>query len=134
MPVQARHNGLAARRAVVERAEAYVTSHVDSRVPVSQLCVALGISERGLRNAFYDVRGVGPKRSMLKARLTLVRAALSEPGAGPTTVARVATQYGFFELGRFAAAYHHAFGEPPSNTLRARQGRQPQRANDGRTS
>ena len=34
------------------------------------------------------------------------------------TVTDVAMAYGFFELGRFAGRYRHAFGEAPSRTLR----------------
>ena len=107
----------ASRQAVVERAEAYVRSRLGTPVPVSRLCQVLGISERGLRNAFYGVRGLSPKRSMLAMRLQDVRRALSEPTLEPTTVTRIATGYGFYELGRFAAVYRNAFGEVPSATL-----------------
>ena len=74
-----RSTALASRQAVVERAEAYVRSRLGTPVPVSRLCVVLGISERGLRNAFYGVRGLSPKRSMLAMRLQGARRALSPP-------------------------------------------------------
>ena len=35
-----------------------------------------------------------------------------------TTVTRVATDHGFWELGRFSVAYHGLFGESPSESLR----------------
>lgn len=114
---QPRLDTIASRQQVVARAEAYLCEHIVRPVPVSTLCRLLGVSERGLRNAFYDVHGMSPKRRMLALRLQSVRRALSDPTPEPTTVTRIATGYGFFELGRFAAVYKHAFGEVPSATL-----------------
>lgn len=105
------------QRLVVERAEAYVRANLANPMRVTRLCKLLGVSERGLRNAFYGVRGMGPKRRMLALRLQGVHRALSEPARETTTVTRVATGYGFYELGRFAATYKHTFGEAPSETL-----------------
>ena len=62
---------------------------------------------------------MSPKRCLLAARLEGVRRALSDAGTGPTTVTGVATDHGFYELGRFAATYREAFGETPSETLRS---------------
>jgi transcriptional regulator GlxA family with amidase domain len=107
------------RREVVESAEAYVRAHLGCPVPVARLCAVLGLSERGLRNAFYVVHGVGPKRWMQAERLHRARRALAESTTGRTSVTGVATTYGFYELGRFAAVYRRAFGEAPSETLRA---------------
>jgi transcriptional regulator GlxA family with amidase domain len=116
--VQRRPGTSASQEQAVERAEAYLRAHTVSRVPLSRLCQIVGLSERGLRNAFYGVRGMSPKRSILAARLRDVRSALSHSDTTETTVARIATEYGFYELGRFAATYKEAFGEAPSETLR----------------
>jgi AraC family ethanolamine operon transcriptional activator len=115
---------IASRRVVVERAEAYLRAHMDAPVPLYRLSRIVGLSERGLRNAFYSVRGMSPKRCMLAERLQGVRRALSNSGALPATVTSIATEYGFHELGRFAATYKKTFGETPSETLR-RSGRKP---------
>jgi transcriptional regulator GlxA family with amidase domain len=108
----------ATRQETVERAEAYLRAHMGTRVPLARLSRHLGLSERGLRNAFYDVRGLSPMRSMLTERLEGARRALAEATGRATTVTGVATDFGFYELGRFAAAYRQAFGEAPSETLR----------------
>jgi AraC family ethanolamine operon transcriptional activator len=107
-----------ARQQIVERAEAYARAHMDGSIRLSQLCRVVGLSERGLRNAFYRVRGMSPKRSIRAERLQRVRGALTAAGSQPGTVSDVATEYGFYELGRFAARYKEAFGEAPSETLR----------------
>ena len=100
----------------VAQVEAYLRAHIDAPVPVSSLCRLVGLSERGLRDAFYRVRGMGPKRWIVAERLQGVRNVLSDRHAGPTTVTSAAS--GFYEFGRFAALYREAFGETPSDTLR----------------
>jgi transcriptional regulator GlxA family with amidase domain len=110
--------GAASRRAVVERAEAYVRAHFDAPIPISRLCRVTGVSERCLRNAFYGVHGMGPKRWMLTERLMHTQLAL-RASRSATTVTEVATDFGFYQLGRFAAIYKKTFGEAPSETLHA---------------
>lgn len=106
------------RQVIVERAEAYLRSHMDAPVPLSALCRVVGLSERALRNAFYTVRGMSPKRCIVAERLESVRRALIKESNKPVTITSVATRYGFYELGRFANSYRQAFGENPSATLR----------------
>ena len=96
---------------------AYLRPHIEHPLRVSSLCRAVGLSERSLRDAFHSVTGISPKRWMVNERLQIVRSALSDGDSAPITVTGVATNYGFFELGRFAATYKQAFGESPSETL-----------------
>ena len=110
------------RRQVVERAEAFLSARIGESVSIAQLCRVAGVSERSLRNAFYDVRGMSPKRFAMRARLTQVRRALSDANGTRGAVTTIATDYGFFELGRFASTYKAVFGESPSATLRGRGG------------
>jgi transcriptional regulator GlxA family with amidase domain len=107
------------REEAVRRAEAYWQASIDAPMPVSVLCRRVGLSERALRDAFYSVRGMGPKRWLVTVRLQGVRNALTGTCAEPTTVTDAAADYGFYELGRFAAIYREAFGETPSDTLRS---------------
>ena len=108
-----------ARHLVVDSAEAYIRARLSTTVPMSALCRVAGLSERGLRDCFYRVHGVSPRRWMLTARLDAARQALASTTEA-TTVTEIATEYGLNQLGRFAATYKTVFGEAPSATLRAR--------------
>jgi AraC family transcriptional regulator, ethanolamine operon transcriptional activator len=107
----------ASRSSVVGRAEQFFRSHVGEAVSISQLSSVAGVSERSLRNAFYDVYTTSPKRYMKLWQLHQVRRALRHADAGAETVTDVATLHGFYELGRFAGEYKSLFGEAPSQTL-----------------
>jgi len=113
------HAATPSRRETVRRVEAYLRAHFDSPVRVSNLSRFAGLSERALRDAFYSVHGMSPKRWMLAERLKQVHSVLSGRESAPINVTGAATRYGFYELGRFAATYREAFGEVPSETLRS---------------
>jgi AraC-like DNA-binding protein len=106
------------RRDTMGRIEAYLRARIDTPTRVSTLSRAVGLSERGLRDAFYAVHGKSPLQWMVAERLERVRRILSQPQSAPINVTGAATKYGFCELGRFAASYRQAFGELPSETLR----------------
>ena len=106
------------RSQIVRRAEAFFRRHLGEPVSIAQLSSIAGVSERSLRNAFYDVRGMSPKRWAVRARLAEVRRALGDANGTRGAVTTIATDYGFFELGRFASTYRAVFGETPSATLR----------------
>lgn len=79
---------------------------------------AIGVSSRSLRAACAGQLGVSPKQYMLLCRMRLVRRALRQADPDITRVTDIATEFGFWELGRFAVNYRHIFGEMPSATLR----------------
>jgi AraC family ethanolamine operon transcriptional activator len=105
------------RREIVARAEAFFRRHLGESVSIARLSSVAGVSERSLRNAFYDVYTTGPKRYLRLWQLHEVRRALRSPKCTEYTVTDVATFHGFFELGRFAGEYKALFGESPSETL-----------------
>jgi AraC family ethanolamine operon transcriptional activator len=112
-----------ARSEIVARSEDFVWRHAGENVTIAQLSAASGVSERSLRNAFYDVCDVGPKRYLRIRSLHHVRRALSDRAAAGASVTDVATYHGFFELGRFAGEYKALFGEAPSETLQKAKAR-----------
>ena len=106
------------RRELVAGVTAYLRDNIHEPLTVAALSRQAGVSERTLRAAFRAVLGLSPKQYALAQRLNAVHDALCEADPGTTTVTDVAMDYGFFELGRFAGRYRHAFGEVPSRTLR----------------
>jgi transcriptional regulator GlxA family with amidase domain len=105
------------RGELVSRAVTLLRAHVNEPVTMVELSRQTGVSERTLRAAFHDVLGLSPKQYAIGQRLHAAHEALCAADPGTTTVTDIATEYGFFELGRFAGRYRNTFGEAPSQTL-----------------
>jgi AraC-like DNA-binding protein len=105
-------------RAIIRRFRAAIEDNPDQPIFLSQLCSSIGVTERTLLRCCQEQLGVSPKRFLLLRRMHMVRRALREAEPHTATVTAVATRYGFWELGRFAAVYGALFGERPSTTLR----------------
>ena len=106
------------RARVMRRLEEVLTSTPDRPLYMPQLCATVGASYTMLRDCCQDYLGMSPKRYLWLRRMHLVRRALRIADAEKTTVTEIATDYGFWELGRFAVAYRSLFGEAPSAALR----------------
>jgi AraC-like DNA-binding protein len=60
---------------------------------------------------------MGPVRYLWLKRMHLANRALARADSASATVTAIATEYGFWELGRFSVEYGRLFGEAPSATL-----------------
>jgi AraC family ethanolamine operon transcriptional activator len=106
---------------LVRDVENYLDASGIRPVHISEICAHFNVSRRSLHRAFYDVLGLGPVTFLRHKRLCAVHFALRESDRATATVAGVAMQQGFIELGRFSHYYHSLFGEYPSETLRGRR-------------
>lgn len=97
--------------------EDYMRAHLDAPITNELLAEMTGVSLRTLYNSFKKFRGVSPMRYLKDLRMEKVREELLDTGK-IRNVTTVATRWGFFELGRFAAEYRKRYGESPSDTLR----------------
>jgi AraC-like DNA-binding protein len=103
--------------AVMVRFEEELDKYLDRKVAMPTLCAAIGVAERTLRMCCAEFLGVGPRRYLLLRRLNRARAALRRADPATASVAQVARNHQFLELGRFAVKYRITFGESPSTTL-----------------
>lgn len=85
------------------------------------LAASAGVAPRTLQRHVRAALGTRPKTLARRLRLGAARDALLAGEA--TSVIDVALQHGFAHPGRFAVAYRAAFGESPSDTLRAARAR-----------
>jgi transcriptional regulator GlxA family with amidase domain len=107
-------------QAQVRRAEHWIDSHLSDVIGVDEVAMATGVGIRSLQLSFKRVHGCSPHEFIIKRRLEAARQNLL--AATPeTTVTSIATNLGFFELGRFAERYRKHFAETPSATLARRR-------------
>ena len=103
---------------IMVRFEDALTAHRGSRLNMKALCAKVGVPERALRVCCTEFLGMGPSRYRLLRQLNMVRSALQRADPATATVADIARNHQFLELGRFAVTYRTIFGEMPSSTLR----------------
>lgn len=92
----------------------------DELPTVSDICEAVGVSERSLYYAFRTYAGMPPAAYLRLMRLNRARAFLAAADPGQTSVTSVAMRFGFLHLGRFAQDYKRVFDVSPSVTLSSR--------------
>jgi AraC-like DNA-binding protein len=102
---------------ILRRFRRAVEENPDQPLYIPELCKAIGVSGRTLRVCCQEQLGMSPKRYLLLRRMHLARRALRDGASTAATVTETATQYGFWQFGRFAGEYKSLFGELPSATL-----------------
>jgi AraC-like DNA-binding protein len=124
LAAKTRDDGAARRHhaRIMVRLEEVLADHLNRPLPMCELCALTGVSERTLRSCCAEFLGISPSRYLLLRRLQAVRIALRDADPATSSVAEIASGYGFTELGRFAVTYQTAFGESPSTTLRRAPG------------
>jgi AraC family ethanolamine operon transcriptional activator len=85
---------------------------------MSDLCVALSVSSRLLRECCKEHLGIGPSSYRRLCAMQQVHRALRNGNLDGVRVSEVASRHGFRALGRFATNYCAVYGELPSATLR----------------
>jgi AraC-like DNA-binding protein len=106
---------------IIARLEDLLAANRDRPLYLAEICATTGVSERTLRVCCHEHLGMGPVRYLWLRRMHLARAALIRADPASATVTSIATDHGFWELGRFSVEYRTLFGESPSASLRGPQ-------------
>jgi AraC-like DNA-binding protein len=120
------HGDRAAQRrsqTIMKRFHMALAADPDRPWYVLDMAMAVGASVRSLLACCQEHLGMGPKTYLQLRRMHLARRALHVANPLTTTVTDVATQYGFWQFGRFAGQYKSLFGESPSATLYGKTGK-----------
>ena len=104
--------------AIIARMEEFLALNLDRSVYLHEICAAARASERTIRDCCVEHLGIAPVRYLWLRRVHLARRALLHADPAKASVTEIATDHGFWELGRFSVRYRGLFGEPPSATLR----------------
>jgi AraC-like DNA-binding protein len=107
---------------IVQLAEKYALTQTDVSFHVTDLCRAIGASERALEYAFKEILKMSPIAFLRRVRLHRVHQALRTGTRNTTTVSAEALKWGFWHFGDFSKDYKNCFGESPSDTLRSEPG------------
>lgn len=119
-PVSADEHSRGNRSALVRRAVELMHDQMERSLTATEICEALGSSDRVLRRAFLETYGLGPMAYLRVMRMHAVRKELKEGRGSGATVRDIAGRWGFRRLGAFSAEFYRHFGERPSETLGVR--------------
>jgi len=103
-------------RGILARFEDWLIAEPFLSMP--DLCAALGVSDRLLRECCKTHLGMGPRSYRHLRGMQQVHRALRNGNLDGASVSEVARRHGFDALGRFATNYRALYGELPSVTLR----------------
>ena len=102
---------------IMRRFYAILEANSDRVMHAPEMCKAVGVSNRTLTTCCHEALGMTPHRYLRQRQLHLAHRALVLADPAKNTVTRIATEFGFWDLGRFAVVYGAMFGERPSATL-----------------
>jgi AraC-like DNA-binding protein len=101
----------------VRRAVAYIEQHAADPIGVHDIARAARMSSRGLQAAFQRYEQTTPMHYLRTTRMRRAHAELRAGHPENTTVAAIATRWGFLNQGRFAAEYRAVYGQLPRDAL-----------------
>lgn len=112
-----------ARIEFVKAAQRWMADHPTEPITLDALCRQVAAGRRTLLQGFREQLGMGPMAFLKLRRLHGVRRELLAADPNTTTITELAVRWGFLNPGHFAHDHRILFGELPSSTLEAWDGR-----------
>lgn len=106
-----------APRSPIDHAISYIEEHAKDPITLSDIAQSAGLSPRALQTAFRRHRDVTPMEYARQVRLRHAYDDLIAADLEHTTVAAVATRWGYLNPGRFASEFRSTFGKYPREAL-----------------
>ncbi|WP_285635186.1 AraC family transcriptional regulator [Lentzea sp. NBRC 102530] len=103
----------------LRRAMAFIESNADRDIAAADIATGTSVTARAVQLAFQQHLGMTPMAYLRRVRLECARTDLQAADPGEATVTRIGARWGFSRASTFAAQYRAAYGESPSQTLRA---------------
>ena len=111
-------NGLSVAPRAIRAAVDVIEAEAHLPLTLTSIAARSQVSVRSLQQGFQRHLGTSPMSYLRAVRLRRAHRALLESDPSTVTVASVAYQWGFTNLGRFAAAHAARYSESPAKTLR----------------
>ncbi|HEX8864659.1 MAG TPA: helix-turn-helix transcriptional regulator [Lentzea sp.] len=103
----------------LRRAMVFIESNAERDISAADIATAASVTVRAVQLSFRRHLGMTPMVYLRRIRLDGARAELRASDPGDVTVTRIGARWGFGRASTFAALYRAAYGESPSQTLRA---------------
>ena len=106
------------RNRIWRKAVDFVADHIHEQISIPSLCSELDCSERTLQYAFQERFRVTPKDYIKATKLQKVKRELLT--REELMISDIASKYGFWHMGQFAADFRKQFGKLPSQISKYR--------------
>lgn len=93
------------------KAVAYLQTHLEEKIQMSELARELHLSERNFRKYFTEEMGVSPKAYLQTARLQRAKELLRTPGQ---SISEISESVGYYSQFQFSRDFKKEFGLTPS--------------------
>jgi AraC-like DNA-binding protein len=103
---------------VIHRFLELIRAQPPEPLPIANIGRQLRVSGRTLRGVCREILGVSPRQYVMLRRMQMARCALRKADPAVVRVTDIATEHGFWELGRFSVNYRQLFDESPKTTLK----------------